>query len=95
MDWVQAYGEALARAAAGGTALTGTDVDAVLDLARVVAHGTERRNAPLATFLAGSFVRERCRQGASVAQALDEATAIAADLLPPLAGGESGGRPPG
>ncbi|MGI8685149.1 MAG: DUF6457 domain-containing protein [Acidimicrobiales bacterium] len=29
------------------------EVDAILDLARVVAHGTERKNAPLATWLAG------------------------------------------
>jgi hypothetical protein len=86
MDWVQAYGAALARASAAEMALTGEEVDAVLDLARLVAHGTERRNAPLATFLAGRFAADRWRQGASVTQALEEATAIARELLPPLAG---------
>lgn len=31
------------------------EAEALLDLARVVAHGTERRNAPLATYLAGRW----------------------------------------
>ncbi len=31
------------------------DVESLLDLARVVAHGTERKNAPLAAFLAGRW----------------------------------------
>ena len=58
------------------------DVDAVLDLARVVAHGTERRNAPLAAYLVGRWV-----------DANDETPAVALDvarrLLP-----EEGGTPP-
>ena len=32
------------------------EADSLLDLARVVAHGTERKNAPLAAFLAGRWV---------------------------------------
>lgn len=31
------------------------EADSLLDLARVVAHGTERKNAPLAAFLAGRW----------------------------------------
>ncbi len=33
--------------------LSPAEVERLLELARVVAHGTERRNAPLATFLVG------------------------------------------
>jgi len=36
--------------------LADDEVDRLLDLARVVAHGTERRFAPLAAFLAGVAV---------------------------------------
>jgi hypothetical protein len=43
-----------ALAAEGGTPpLTTEEVDAVLDLARIVAHTSERRFAPLTTYLAG------------------------------------------
>lgn len=31
------------------------EVDSLLDLARVVAHGTQRKNAPLAAYLAGRW----------------------------------------
>lgn len=47
-DWLDRFADALSVAR-----LHPSEVDAVLDLARVVAHGTERKNAPLATFLAG------------------------------------------
>ena len=46
--WLDRYADAL-----GVPRLDPADVEAVLDLARDVAHGTERRNAPLATYLAG------------------------------------------
>jgi hypothetical protein len=49
-SWIEQYAEAL------GTTLDDTHRDAILDLARDVAHGTERMNAPLASFLAGLFV---------------------------------------
>lgn len=63
-------------------ALDDEHADAVLDLARVVAHGSERRYAPLATFLAGQFVVARVEAGQSVAAALAEAQALAERLLP-------------
>jgi hypothetical protein len=47
-DWLDRFADALSV-----TRLGPTEVEALLDLARVVAHGTERRNAPLATFLVG------------------------------------------
>lgn len=46
--WVDAYAVAL------GVPMMSPDlVDAVLDLTRIVAHGTERKNGPLASYLAG------------------------------------------
>ena len=58
------------------------EVDTLLDLARVVAHGTERRFAPLVSYLAGQYVVARTRDGgATVRQALDEAVDVANRLL--------------
>ncbi len=57
--------------------LTNEKIGALLDVARDVAHGTERKNAPLATFLLGVHVGRKPGDGA-----LDEAAAIARDLLP-------------
>ena len=47
-DFLDRYAAAL-----GVAPLTAEEVAAILDLAREVAHGTERKNAPLATWLAG------------------------------------------
>ncbi len=69
------YAEAL------GLRLTEHEVEIVLDLARVVAHGSERRFAPLSTYLAGQFVAELCRTGIPVEEALAEAMAIAERVL--------------
>ncbi|HUR18222.1 MAG TPA: DUF6457 domain-containing protein [Acidimicrobiales bacterium] len=51
MEWLDEVADAL-----GVTRLSAAEVEQLLDLARVVAHGTERMNAPLATFLAGRAV---------------------------------------
>ena len=64
-----------------GLRLTDEEAEAVLDLARRVAHGTERRFAPLSTYLAGQFVAELVRTGIPVAEALAEAAAIAERTL--------------
>ena len=66
-----------------GLALTDHEVEAVLDLARVVAHGSERRFAPLSTYLAGQFVLELVRSGVPASEALAEAAAIAERVLVP------------
>jgi len=71
------YAEAL------GLRLTGEEADAVLDLARVVAHGSERKSAPLSTYLAGQFVAELVRTGIPPGEALAEAVAIATRVLEP------------
>lgn len=75
-DWLDRFATAL-----GVPPLDTAEVDAILDLAREVAHGTERKNAPLATWLAG-------RSGVSPAEAL----ALAHQTLPPPDGAVS---PPG
>ena len=58
------------------TRLDPSEADTVLDLARVVAHGTERRNAPLAAYLAG-------RWAALNAEGPGAALDTARGLLPP------------
>ena len=88
MEWAHEYAQALARAAGSDLTLSPEEEEAVLLLARLVAHGTERRNAPLATFLAGKFVGLRAGQGVAPSQALAEAAAVAEDLLGPAAGPE-------
>ncbi|MQB00251.1 MAG: hypothetical protein GEU78_08160 [Actinobacteria bacterium] len=54
----------------------------LLDLARVVAHSTERKNAPLATFIAGRYVELRRAQGADDMTAIGEVAEAAEKLLP-------------
>ena len=75
------YAEAL------GLGITDDEADAVLDLARVVAHGSERMFAPLSSYLTGQFVAELVGTGVPRAEALAEAVAIARRTLesePPL-----------
>jgi hypothetical protein len=54
----------------------------VLRIARDVAHGTERKNAPVATFIAGRYVEARCAEGADAETALNEVAEAVARLLP-------------
>lgn len=85
MDWPQRYLEALsARAGVGGEemGLDGEEVGAMLRLSREVAHRTERRWAPVSTYVAGKYVAARIRAGASVSEAVDEAVRVAEELLP-------------
>lgn len=55
----------------------------LLMLARDIAHGTERRNAPLATYLAGRYVTARMAAGIDERTAIDEVRETARSLLPP------------
>ena len=75
MDWPDRYSAAL------GLDLTEDEVEAILDLARDVAHGTERRFAPLSAYLTGKFVAARHVSGATVDEALGEAQEIVGRLL--------------
>ncbi|MBW3658213.1 MAG: molybdopterin-guanine dinucleotide biosynthesis protein MobA [Actinobacteria bacterium] len=78
MGWLERYADEL-----GVAALTDDEVARLLVLARDVAHGTERRYAPLSTFLAGVAVGAGDTPRAA---ALDQAIAFAQQLL---AGGTS------
>lgn len=75
-DWLDRFADAL-----GVARLAPGDVDTLLDLARVVAHGTERKNAPLAAYLAG---RASVRAGHDPAAALGTAE----ELLGPASGSD-------
>ena len=74
-DWPDRYSAALA------VELTDEEVDAILDLARDVAHATERRFAPLSTYLTGRFVTRRTGEGATAAEAVHEAQEVVGRLL--------------
>jgi hypothetical protein len=65
-----------------GGDLTVTEAEVLLGLARDVAHGSERRFAPLSTFVAGRFVAARVADGVPASDALAEAVAVARSLLP-------------
>jgi len=55
--------------------------DPILDFTRRVAHGSERKDAPLATFLAGWFVGARVAAGMDPAEAWEEAARLGDGLL--------------
>ena len=63
--------------ALGGPRLTDAEADDLLGLARTVAHATERRYAPLATYLAGRFVAGQVAAGMAPEDAVAQAVAAA------------------
>lgn len=79
-EWIRRYAGAL------GVELTPEDARRLLDLASAVAHGTERKNAPLATYLVGRFAGGA--MGEELARALAEARERAEALLPAPSGAE-------
>lgn len=82
-DWTTRYADALATRlddADPPTLLSPETIELVLDLARAVAHATERRNAPVATYLAGMFAAAKAARGDEALSALREARAIAQEL---------------
>ena len=75
-DWIVRYAAAL-----GLDDPTEIDGTAILALARDVAHATERKNAPLAAFVAGLYVAGRKAEGVSATDALTDALVAAERLL--------------
>ena len=73
------YAEKLSEKA--GRPISIPDEDAILDFTRRVAHGSERKHAPLATFLAGWFVAARVAEGMDAADAWAEAARLGDELL--------------
>jgi hypothetical protein len=74
-DWPERYSAALE------VGLTEDEVNAILDLARDVAHATERRFAPLSSYLAGRYVARRVSEGATAQDAVHEAQEVVSRLL--------------
>jgi hypothetical protein len=66
----------------GEQPLNQKEIGQVLKLARDVAHGVERKLAPLAAFVAGVHVGRRVAEGASREEALGESLRAATALLP-------------
>ena len=75
-DWLDDFARAL-----GERPLEREEVGAVLGLARDVAHGVERRLAPLASFVAGMHVQRRVAEGSGVSDAMEEIQAAARTLI--------------
>ena len=74
-DFARRYTEALETESGSTLGLTDEEVAAVLDLARDVAHATERLNAPLVSYAAGKFVLDLTRAGVPMGKALEQARA--------------------
>ena len=81
MDWPQTYCAALEKRAGRPLGLSDDEIEGVLDLARDVAHATERRFAPVSAYVAGKFVMNRVRDGASATDAVHEAQEVVGRLL--------------
>jgi hypothetical protein len=80
--WCERFGDSLA----GGAGLAASPLTPklqarLLSIARDIAHGTERKNAPVCAFIAGRYVEARCAQGVDVGTALSEVAEAAARLL--------------
>ena len=77
-DWIDELAGTL-----GVEALTTTETEQLLRVARDVAHRVERKDTPLAAFLLGMTVARRTASGTARGVALDEAIATTDALLPP------------
>jgi Domain of unknown function (DUF6457) len=84
-DWFESYAQALEEKLGHpepGLHLAKEARNPLLDMARNVAHGTERKNAPLAAYVTGRYVAERAHQGIDEDAALAEALAAAESIIP-------------
>lgn len=80
-DWLDRFATAV-----GERPMSREEVGAMLRLSRQVAHGVERKYAPLSTYLAGLHVGRRSAEGASREEALREVLDAAEELIPPAPG---------
>lgn len=87
MGWPERYARELARIAEGmESGLSREEIAAMLSLSREVAHRTERRWAPVSTYVAGRFVAPRLAAGIPLSAALSELVQAAQEILPKPAG---------
>ena len=82
-DFLADLASELGEAGTHDVSLPADSKNSLLQLARLVAHNSERKNAPLAAFIIGRHVEARVRGGATPEQAVDEAAAVAQRLLGP------------
>lgn len=75
-DWVDRLADVL-----GERRPDPAEVGAILKLAREVAHGVERRLAPLSAYVAGLHVGRETTEGTEPQEALDEALRAARSLI--------------
>jgi len=80
MAWIEELADALSV-----DRLSESEMDALLDVARDVAHRVERKVTPLSTFLLGAAVGEAIAGGGARTEALARACSTLAGLLPPEA----------
>jgi Domain of unknown function (DUF6457) len=76
-DWIDGFADRL-----GERRLDPKEAGAILKLAREVAHGVERRLAPLAAYVAGMYVGREATEGTSPVEALAEALDAARSRVP-------------
>jgi hypothetical protein len=76
-DWIDLFADAL-----GQERISPKDMGALLKMSREVAHGVERKYAPLATYLAGVHVGHRAAAGEAPGEALRRAIDEALALIP-------------
>jgi hypothetical protein len=85
-EWIDRLADAL-----GERRLGPREAGALLKLARDVAHGVERRLAPLSAYVAGLYVGREITEGTPPEEALGEALRAARALLPTSEGGPGAG----
>lgn len=76
-DWLERLADSL-----GVARVEPEEIGAVLKLAREVAHGVERKLAPLSTFVAGVYAGAAAASGGSRGEALRRAVDEARTLIP-------------
>jgi hypothetical protein len=76
-DWIDRFADAL-----GVPRVAPKEMGALLKMSREVAHGVERKDAPLSTYLAGVYVGRRTAAGETQEDALKRAIEEARQLLP-------------
>jgi Domain of unknown function (DUF6457) len=76
-DWIDRLADAL-----GVPRVAPKEMGALLKMSREVAHGVERKDAPLSTYLVGVYVGRRTAAGDSPEDTLQRAIVEARRLLP-------------
>jgi Domain of unknown function (DUF6457) len=76
-EWIDALADGL-----GQPRIEPAEMGLLLKLSREVAHGVDRRFAPLSAFVLGGYVQRRVGQGAGREEALRDAADATRSLIP-------------